>query len=119
MNAPAKPGTARSVMFGLLVGAGILIGLVVLGFVLIGGWMWWSDRSAGAEAAAFCAPIRPGDSVAAIKARAEAADAMYGEPWTDQPYHRFRFSGWGLHECQVMADGDRVTGTRVNHEAFD
>jgi hypothetical protein len=119
MNAPARPGNARSVVFGLLVGAGILVGLVVLAFALLAGWMWWSDRQAGAEAAAFCAPIRPGDSVAAIQARGEAEGATYGEPWADQPYHRFKFNGWGLHECQVTAEGDRVTGTRVNNEAFD
>jgi hypothetical protein len=103
----------------LLIAAAGLVALVVLGFVLLAGWMWWSDRQAGAAAAAFCAPIRAGDSVAAIRARGQTQGATYGEPWTDQPYHRFRFSGWGLHECQVTADGDRVTGTHVNNEAFD
>ena len=112
----AKP---KSVLVVLAIALGSGLALLVLLFAALAGWMWWSDRSAGAEAAAFCAPIRAGDSVAAIKARGEAEGAMYGEPWTDAPYHRFKFSGWGLHECQVMADGDRVTGTHVNNEAFD
>lgn len=112
-------GKFKSIAKGcaLVLGGGVL--LVVLAFVAMGGWMWWSDRSAGAEAAAFCAPIHPGDSVAALRERGDAEGAIYGEPWADAPYHRFRFSGWGLHECQVMADGDKVTGTRVDNEAFD
>ena len=109
----------KSVVITLAKVLGGFVAFVVLAFVSLAGWMWWSDRSAGAEAAGFCAPIRPGDSVAAIRARAEVAGATYGEPWADAPYHRFKFNGWGLHECQVMADGDRVTATKVNNEAFD
>jgi hypothetical protein len=109
----------KSALVALAIGIGGFIGFVVLLFGALAGWMWWSDRSAGAEAAAFCAPIHAGDSVAAIRTRGDAEGAHYGEPWQDEPYHRFRFSGWGLHECQVTADGDRVTGTHVNNEAFD
>jgi hypothetical protein len=121
MNVAEKKvrGPLATFLYAIAITAGVLVGLAVLLTVAMGTWMWWSDRSAGNEAAAFCAPIHAGDSVAAIKARAEAEGARYGEPWADQPYHRFRFSGWGLHECQITAEGDRVTGKKVNNEAFD
>jgi hypothetical protein len=108
----------KSVVKVLAVVVGGFVALVVFVFIGLGSWMWFSNHKAGAEAADFCASIRTGDSLAVVKARAEPY-ATYGEPWADQPYHRFKFPGWGLHECQVTADGDRVTGKRVNNEAFD
>jgi hypothetical protein len=108
----------RVVVVLLKVTGAFVGGIVLLGVALVV-WMHVSETHGAARAEAFCAAVRVGEPLAAVAARAKAADMMESDGSDPVPHHVFRVSSWGLHGCDVDVVDGKVTAKRVVSEAFD
>ena len=95
-----------------------IVGLGLLPFVLLGGWMTVSGWNNQRRADAFCAGLALDADASTLPARAAAAGAGF----LDNPatgIHVVRFSGWGRSDCEVTVVDGRVASRRVVTEAYD
>jgi hypothetical protein len=84
----------------------------------LGAWVYWAEGPDRARVASFCDQARVGDSIAALDALSEAQGAQHWSRNIDSS-HKYTFNDWGIYECWVDTDGDRIVSTRLYSEAFD
>lgn len=107
----------RDGMVVLLKIVGLLVACFVALLLAIGLWMWHSMRTAEAEARAFCDAVAIGEPITAVVSRAEREKLMASTG--PEGRIRFRFPGWGLGLCEVVARDGRVTSRRAWFEPWD